>query len=53
MANRIVTAAVTGETIIEEVADVEMPVVEETPQQTVEERVAALETLYLQAEGII
>lgn len=43
----------TGEITIEEVPDVEMPVVEETPQQTVEERVAALETLYLQSEGII
>ena len=45
--------AETGETTIEEVDDVEMPVIEETSQPTVEQRISALETLYLQAEGII
>ena len=50
---QIIYNAQTGETTIEEIADVEILVVEETPQPTIEERVAALETLYLQAEGII
>ena len=49
----VIYNAVTGETTTEEVPDVEMPIIEEIPQQTIEERVAALETLYLQAEGII
>ena len=47
---------ITGETKeveIEEVADVEIPVMEGTPQPTIEERIAAIETLYLQSEGII
>lgn len=43
----------TGETTIEEIPDVEMPIIEEAPQQTFEERLSALETLALQSEDII
>ena len=49
----IIYNAETGETMVEEVADVEMPIVEGVPQQTIEERMASLETLVLELGGII
>ena len=45
--------AETRETTVEEVADVEIPVTPTTSEPTVEERVAALETLVLELGGII
>ena len=49
----VIYNAETGETIVEEVADVEMPIIEEIPRQTVDERMSELETLVLQMGGII
>lgn len=45
--------AETGETTVEEVPDVEMPIVEEVPVKTAEQRISELETLVLQMGGII
>ena len=45
--------AKTGETIIEEMPDVEVPVTEEIPVKSIEQRVSDLETLTLQNMGVI